>query len=525
MAEWDPAEEKDFWAAYSRLRAAGTRSKLAMQQMRAILDASPDRAIQLGESVADDLESDPRHQAAFLSELATMMLNHGDADKAIDTSIRAALAGRESAGDSIVVATTMVDVFAESGRIERADDVLDTLDIIDRGGDRDSESTRRRRLVLRAGVLAVCGRVAESAALLDEAASILAGHCSYLERLELAAPRTRERALFSATRRGGSIRLLGLLGGGDVLNSPNGLRSLLRDHPFFDEALYEQSGERLIVDLPEFSLDFQWHANDDAAHAVRLVHDRFRLDDRRHIPVPPEDVANALIVLAIGDDLDVSDIVNTMIELSCVLDLDECVFFRQLGPISRQQNLPEVEFVDARFVEKAVNRTVGPVLKQAGFKRSSGRRFDMDSGGLGHYALVHFRIDDALTVAASASVYYRELMDPDSIEQFTNAKGLFRPKPDMAWGGTYCEVPRGRWACEAPTEDGVQAMVEQILVYVTDVVVPTVVRTSDPRQELRALEQSTEDLRFVRASPAANRCNAMTMDEIRSYISEVLDSE
>lgn len=527
-SEWDQAAQSSFWVAYERLRSPRTRVKHALPQIRAMVASSPDQAIEIGRRISHDLASSPEVQATFLSELATMMLKHGDVDEAVDTAIQAAIAERRSPMSRYTsnphAVTTMVDVFADSGRPARAADILETLDILDDGGDNDNEGTRAYRRVLRAGVLALSDRPVEAAELLSDALPVLTERSGYLYGLELSAPRRRQRALFAATRHGGSVRMLGLLSDHDVLNTPSGLLSILREHVYFRDGTYERSADRLIVDLPEFSLDFQWHSAHEAIEAVSATISNFPFGERRHIPAPPKNVANAFIVLAVGDDLTEPDIVNTMIELSSLLDQNRCVFYNRAGPLSRKEIVPEIELVDTRFVEKTINTQVRPLLEQAGFKRSSTRRFDMDRGGLGHYAVVHFRIERDLSVECYASIYYRDLMQPASIERYENAKGLFRPKPNLIWDAQYASIRAGRWKCNEPSEDGVNQLIDEVLDHVTGEIIPRVTRTADPQQEVDAIRRSADDLTALAARPKKNRFGASTMREIISHMTDLLES-
>ena len=72
---------------------------------------------------------------------------------------------------------------------------------------------------------------------------------------------------------------------------------------------------------------------------IHKRYDNFKDEDREHIPQPPQKAEVAFLILAIGDDASIPEVINPMIDLATILDgFGQCVFYDRVGPISRQEN-------------------------------------------------------------------------------------------------------------------------------------------------------------------------------------------
>ncbi len=485
--QWTEDAELGFWAEYGRRRATSTKARFALDQIRAL---EPDHlavVARIADRLVVDVAEDPEWLAPALIAQSGVALETGEQEVALQLAIDAAVAeNRRMIIGSLAnppASARMVDVFLVTGQHAYSGRVLATLDSLDAANAGERPPRRAERDLLRAAVLSVTDP-AVAASIATPAFSILSDEGQgLLSRLAISGSRVRDRALFSVASQGGKPRLLALLDDETKL-TPSNIRVLLSRSAYFRDVQFTESQDRLIVDLAEFSLDFRFFDDAEAIDSVRWSYDRFPFEDRRHIPEPPEQPTRALVVLTIGEELSIPDVVNPMIDLTAELDVGECIFLHLVGSLSPRADLAEVDTVDARHVERRVTSRLQPLLVGAGFTRLTARRFEMDAGGLGHYASVQFRLEQDASVELYFRVCYRGTLSQSVLERHTDESGQFRPPGRLTRYGEFISAGR-RWQPERPTETCVEAMVDDIGDHLRTQVLPVVARTADPIVELR----------------------------------------
>lgn len=417
--DWGESAGEDFWKRFGRQRPNRRAQMLAAQ----LPELSETDADELATSFALDEEGDTNVRDTAFAFLIERSLSSNDRAGASDHAVRNCVA--TGGNRQLVTSTILTHGSAEHASDAAAalrrwldqkawvqDEVLVAL-LLDKAGDGDARDV---------GATAFDTIATQYPQMRYSGVNFNAGS------------RLLDRELFRLIRRGGQVRMAGLLGATSSL-TPASLTERLATHVYFDKAMIETTSDRVIVDLDEFSLDFRF--TDDAEHLrhTHRTYTSFPHENRRFIPPPPEAATQALLVAAIGDDLSLPDVVNPMIELSVLLeDFGECVFLMRVGPLSRNTEYSiAVEPIDTKAFDKLVRARITPMMKDAGFGRRTARRFDLSGGPRGLHATVaiSFFPDQRYRVVAYLAVYYTDDLDPAWLDRYRNKLGEFTPKAQL----------------------------------------------------------------------------------------------
>ncbi len=447
--EWAELADEIFWKRFSRQNPSRQSQMLTMQL--AVL--SSDDATELAEMFASDDDADKLVRDVVFEFLIERAAGDGRAEEAAGHSVRNA---QVTGGNRRLITSTILTHGSADQATTAATALRDWLD--------KKEWASDEVLV---GLLLDKAGVVEARAVADRALDKVAAqypHMRFAGVNHSVGSRMLDRKLFRLARRGGQVRMAGLLNSDGSL-TPATLSERLAGHVYFDEATIETTDDRVLVDLDEFSLDFRF--TDDAEHVrhAQRTYDSFPHENRRFIPPPPSNATRALLVVAIGDDLSLPDVVNPMIELSVLLeDFGECVFLIRVGPLSRNTEYSNaVEPIDAKAFDKLVRARITPLVKEAGFGRRTTRRFDFSGGSRGLHVLIAigFYPDQRHRVIGHMAMYYTDDLDPKWLDRYRNKKGEFTPKsqlvtPHLHHSATFDTVPRD------PGAESVASVVDEL---------------------------------------------------------------
>ncbi len=329
--EWEARADVDFWQPYARTRSDFSRMQRVRRQLAALRAGNVEAAKLFAQRLAFDDDGATWVRATCLSYLATLAEAAGDIDEAIDH----AMLGRSL--HEIVDGQQLVQLIIGHGRADRAAaaaEMFRTAPIAQNGA-------QETRDLQRAAMLMLAGQETTARNLANQAFDSLMGarrRTMYMPLVWASQSRGLNRLLFRLVRRGGLVRIVGLLGENSAF-TPDALASKLANHVYFNQSEITPFADRVIVDLADFSLDFRWTQDALLLEQVRQRYDRFKEIDRVHIPQPPPNPKRALIMLAIGDDDSRPEVINPLIELSVLLEsFGECIFYERIGPISRPRD-------------------------------------------------------------------------------------------------------------------------------------------------------------------------------------------
>lgn len=328
--EWAERADVGFWQPYGRTRSDFSRMQMVRRQLAA-LQAGDDEEVakQFAQRLAFDAAGATWVRATCLAYLAALAETEGDVDTAIDY----AMLGRSL--HDIVDGQQLVQLVIEHQRADRAAETAQMLQDAPVAANGVKETLDLER----AAMLMLAGQEVEARELANQAFDAIdrARHSAIPTPFVWASQsRGLNRVLFKLVQRGGLRRIFGLLKANSPL-TPDSLAAKMAAHVYFSQADITVFPNRVIVDLSAFSLDFHWSQEPQVIEQVRRRYDSFKEQDRLHIPEPPQHSQQALIMLGIGDDASLPDVVNPLIELSVLLEsFDECLFYNRVGPLLRR---------------------------------------------------------------------------------------------------------------------------------------------------------------------------------------------
>jgi len=337
---WQIKADNEFWQPFSRTRSNDVRLKMVRKQFEELHKHDPPAAHEFASRLAFDENGIPLIRAYGFQFLSQMVEAAGEIDNAINHAIQCcnfqAMGNRR---DVEILAPKgpelLVELVCGHGRIDRAAEAAVAILQVPPTIVYNSDLERQLQM---AACLSLTDREEEARQLANSALDQIAeraGRSRYGALTYDSKSRLMNRALFALVRRGGRVRIVGLLGKDNPI-SPEQLHKKLANNVYFSQAVIEHFPNRMIVDMAEFSLDFRWSADARLIEQVRGRYDSFTDEDRQQIQRPPTHVAHALLVLAIGDDTSLPDVINPMIDLSTILDdFGECLFYDRLGPLMR----------------------------------------------------------------------------------------------------------------------------------------------------------------------------------------------
>ncbi|MFK7802912.1 MAG: hypothetical protein AB8G95_14875 [Anaerolineae bacterium] len=340
--QWQTQAEADFWQPFGRARSNNTRIKMVRKQFEELHNHDLMTAHAFASRLAFDNKGVPLIRAYGFQFLTQMTQAAGDIDTAIDHALRCCeFQGQGNRRDVEILATKGAELLAGLvcgfGRSDRAAEAAEAIRQVPPTIVHNSDLERQLQT---AACLSLTERKEEARQLANSALDKIvesSGRSRYGRLTYASKSRAINRALFALVRRSGRVRIAGLLGKGTLI-SPDQLHEKLAQNVYFSQATFELFSDRLIVDLSEFSLDFRWSADAEIIDQVRGRYDSFKEEDRQQIPIPPNQPEKALIILAIGDDDSLPEVINPMIDLATMLtESGESLFYEQAGPLAKHQ--------------------------------------------------------------------------------------------------------------------------------------------------------------------------------------------
>ncbi len=517
--EWSARAEADFWEPYGRKRAGQPKAQMVKKQLSLLMPADPNSALALASKLGLNKAESAQVRILCLQTLADAAEETGEIDTAIDHMLEWAKL------DEFRGLPPLINLLCT---YERPDRAAETIAVVEAFPPKpDSYADYGAADLNMAVLLALVGDREQAVQLANKGfdAYEAAQHRSrYGGMTRTSTFRGIDRALFALVQRGGAPRFAGLLGE-DSKVTPETLTATLKNNVYFKRLNLAPSADRLIVDLEEFSLDFRWISDPKIIANVQQHYQRFKFEDRRHIPNPPESVEKVLVVLAIGDDASLPDIVNPLIEL--VGDLDqfgECIFYDRVGPLSRRDDLEEFVPATTSDIDKVMRAKIKPLFAEAQFESMTTRRFILRSGPLGYAAGVFFKIEKPrMRVMASLQIYYRELLEEGALDRYLDEKGVFQPKA-LHHDNTRCYLfSYHEWTPNDPSLETVSSLFDTIAGFLQDEWLPLIERTRDPMAELAWIKDNLEEVGENRLFPSKNRFGVKTKRELAVEMAKLLD--